>query len=327
MTAATPMLTVAVSTYRRQEGLARLLDALVAQSLPASDFEIVVYDDASGDGTADLVRERAATLKCDIRLIEGERNMGPAHGRNEAWKAGRAPLIAFTDDDCVPASNWLRNGSRYFADRKVGAVVGHVEPAPDQLALLGPFSRTLRVTDARFFATANCFYRRAALEATGGFDERFRRAAGEDTDLGIRTADAGWTAAYADDALVHHDVRRSEFRAASREAWSKWVDLALVVRKHPQIRKTLLYRRLFWKKSHALLILALLGIAVAAAVPSNAALWALVSCLPYLWHRLVEAPRAVGVRAFATVPGGLLLDLMEIVAMVRSSLRYRRLIL
>ena len=322
-----PKLTVAVSTYRRQAGLARLLDALSAQDLPPADFEVVVYDDASGDGTAELVRQRAATAKYQLRVIEGDHNMGPAHGRNAAWQAATAPLIAFTDDDCVPATDWLRNGMRHFAGPEVGAVVGHVEPAPSQLDNLGPFSRTLRVTDARFFATANCFYRRSVLEAASGFDERFRRAAGEDTDLGLRVTDAGCTAVFADNALVHHDIRRSEFRAAAREAWSKWVDLALVVRKHPSIRRTLLYRRLFWKKSHALLLAALVGVAVAATLRTPPAFLALFFCLPYLWHRLIEAPRSLGGAAFATLPGGFVVDLLEVFAMVRSSLRYRRLIL
>jgi GT2 family glycosyltransferase len=112
----------------------------------------------------------------------------------------------------------------------------------------------LSAHDARFFATANCFYRRRALEQTDGFDERFRRAAGEDTDLGLRALALGGRAAYAADALVHHDVRPSEWRAAANEAWRKWIDLALVVRKHPEIRGTLLYRRVFWKRSHAVLL-------------------------------------------------------------------------
>jgi GT2 family glycosyltransferase len=298
-----------------------LLAALAAQDLPAVEFEVVVYDDASGDGTAELVRQHAKSMKCKVRLIEGERNMGPAHGRNTAWRAARAPLVAFTDDDCVPATDWLRNGSRAFSDPTVGAVVGHVEPAPDQLHLLGPFSRTLRVTDARFFATANCIYRRDALEAVDGFDERFRRAAGEDTDLGLRMIEVGWTAGYAADALVHHDVRASDLRAAMREAWLKWIDLALVVRKHPQIRNTLLYGRVFWKKSHALLLLAVLGAIASAFVP-----WAGLLAAPYVYYRLWSLPLAGGLRRLTTFPGALLLDLLEVGAMLRGTARYRTLI-
>jgi GT2 family glycosyltransferase len=317
-----PRISVAVSTYRRPDRIMRLLQALAKQTLPPGDFEVVVYDDASGDDTVEQVRRAAAALPYSLRLVEGEENRGPASGRNVAWRAGLAPLVAFIDDDCVPDPGWLAAGLAAFDANPVGAVVGHVEPAPDQLNLQGPFSRTLRVTDARFFATANCFYRREALEAADGFDERFRRAAGEDTDLGLRVMAAGWTTSYSADALVHHDVRPSSFRASAREAWSKWVDLALVVRKHPQVRRTLMYRRVFWKKPHALLLLALAGAIAAAFLP-----WLALLALPYVYHRLRSAPLAGGTRRITTFPGALALDLLELGAMVRSTARYRTLVI
>jgi GT2 family glycosyltransferase len=315
--------TVAVSTYRRTERLTRLLHALAAQTLPSSRFDVVVYDDASGDGTADAARDLAATLPYPLRVLEGNVNRGPAFGRNQAWRAATADIVAFIDDDCVPDPDWLRAGLERFADPEVVAVVGRVEPAREQLANLGPYARTLSVHDARFFATANCFYRRSGLETSDGFDERFRRAAGEDTDLGLRVLAQGGRVDYAEDALVHHDIRPSELRAAASEAWRKWIDLALVVRKHPEIRATLLYCRLFWKPSHAWLLLAVAG-AVGAAVLWP---WLALLALPYLNHRVRTAPLARGMRAFAALPGAVLIDLLEIGTMIRSTIRYRTLIL
>jgi GT2 family glycosyltransferase len=313
---------VAVSTYRRLDQIERLLHALAEQSLPAAEFEVVVYDDGSADGTVDAIRALASHLPYSLRVHEGAVNRGPACGRNVAWRVATAPVIAFTDDDCVPQPDWLREGLAYFDDPQVVSTVGRVEPAPDQYADLGPFSRTLSVHDARFFATANCFYRRAALETADGFDERFRRAAGEDTDLGLRVLALGGRAAYAEEAVVHHDIRPSELRAAASEAWRKWIDLALVVRKHPEIRSTLLYRRVFWKPSHAFLLLAIAGAVGAAFWP-----WAGAAVLPYLYFRVRRAPLAGGIRRVTTLPGALILDLLEVGTMVRSTLRYRTLIL
>ena len=313
---------VAISTYRRPDRVIRLLHALAAQAFPASDFEVVVYDDASGDTTVPTIRELAPRLPYSLRVLEGTQNRGPAAGRNQAWRAASAPVVAFTDDDCVPQPDWLSAGLRHFDDPDVVAVVGRVEPSPDQYDDLGPFSRTLSVHDDRFFATANCFYRRDALEASDGFDERFRRAAGEDTDLGLRVLANGGQSRYEPEAVVFHDIRPSELGASAREAWSKWVDLALVVRKHPQIRRTLLYRRVFWKKSHALLWLALLGAVGTVFLPETALLAA-----PYLYYRVVNAPLAGRHRRLTTLPGAVLLDVLELGTMLRSTVRYRTLIL
>jgi GT2 family glycosyltransferase len=318
----TPAVTVAVSTYERPARMTRLLDALAAQTFPSADFEVVVYDDGSSAQSLETVRQAAATAPYRLRLIEGEVNRGPASGRNQAWRAATTPIVAFTDDDCVPTPAWLATGMAAFDDPAVAVAVGRITPAPDQEQLLGPFSRTMRAEDARFFATANCFYRRSALEAVEGFDERFRRAAGEDTDLGLRVLEHGGRAVFVADALVHHDVRPSELRAAAREARTKWIDLPLVVRKHPQVRRELMYRRVFWKKSHALLLLALAGAIAAAWEPLT-----LIALAPYLWHRLWTEPLAHRSGRLRTFPGALLIDALEITTMVRGTLRYRTFVL
>ncbi len=316
-------MSVAVSTYNRPDRVARLLSALAAQTLPAGEFEVVLYDDGSPAEALATVRELVAGVAYPLRLIEGGVNRGPATGRNEAWRATTAPIVAFTDDDCVPTPDWLRNGLTAFEDPAVHVAVGRIDPAPDQLHLLGPFSRTMYASDARFFATANCIYRRAALDTADGFDERFRRAAGEDTDLGLRVLAAGGQVRYVDEAVVHHDVRPSSLRAAARDAGGKWIDLALVIRKHPRVRRELMYRRIFWKKPHALLLLALAGVIAAPWEPLT-----LVALIPYLWHRLRTAPVTRGrMRRFATFPGALLIDAIEIVTMIRSGLRYRTFVL
>src|SRR5207245_2002445 len=102
-------------------------------------------------------------------------------------------------------------------------VVGLTTPPPDQEALAsGPFARALWVREPKFFETCNVFYRRSDLEAIGGFEERFRT--GEDTDLALRVVPDGRAGvAFADGAVVYHDVRRSDFLAAVRETF-RWTD-------------------------------------------------------------------------------------------------------
>lgn len=314
-----PTISVAVSTYRRRHLLPRLVAALEAQTIGAGAIELVIVDDASGDGTSDVLRElAAATSLASMTVIVAERNGGPAVGRNAAWRASSGALVAFTDDDCEPTPAWLESAA---AVAKAGGVaVGQTLPAPDQLAHEGAFSRTLRVTDARFMQTCNVVYPRGILEEMGGFEEALRT--GEDTDLGLRTGEAGHQVDFVPDALVFHDVRPSDLRAKLRES-RNWVDLPLVVRRHPQVRRSHLYRSLFWKKSHPPTIVAVLALPFAFLHPV-----ALVLVAPWLWWRLLREPITTGrAERLYTLPGALLVDVTEVVTMVRGSLRHGALVL
>ena len=114
------------------------------------------------------------------------------------------------------------------------------------------------------------------------------------------------------------------FVAAVRESF-RWVDLPLVVARHPQIRRTLLHRRLFWKPSHPPALLALAGILLAVARRRPLALLLVV---PWVRLRvttlpLTPAPR----RRWLVLPPGLALDLVEVAVMVQGSVRHRTLVL
>src|SRR4051812_19853042 len=100
-----PAASVVVATHNRAELLARLTDALRAQS-DVDAFEVIVVDDGSADATPDVLRriERSWPALRTIRLDE---NRGPATARNAGWRAATAPIVAFTDDDCVPQAGWL----------------------------------------------------------------------------------------------------------------------------------------------------------------------------------------------------------------------------
>lgn len=311
------MVTVAVSTYRRAHLLPRLIAALESQTL-ASRLELVVVDDASGDDTAAVLHSLAESTSFPMKVIVAARNGGPAVGRNLAWRAGSGSIVAFTDDDCVPQPSWLEAG--VAASERPGVVVGRTAPAPDQQGNEGPYSRTLRVDDARFMQTCNVFYFRETLEALDGFAESFRT--GEDTDLGLRAIESGLEATFVPEALVYHDVRPSDLRAKLRESRS-WVDLPLVVRRHPQVRRGYLYRRLFWKRTHPLVILLWLGLAVAPLWPAT-----LVAALPWIWWRLLKEPLVSSISGrLATLAGALLVDSTEVVTMLRGSLRHGALVL
>src|SRR5688572_29764368 len=97
-----PALSVVVPTYMRAELLERLLVTMNDVVAPVGGFEVIVVDDGSTDTTGDVVRRSALP----IRYVRQE-NRGPATARNRGWQMAAAPIVVFTDDDCVPDRRWL----------------------------------------------------------------------------------------------------------------------------------------------------------------------------------------------------------------------------
>lgn len=317
-----PRVAVAVPTHGRARRLGRLVAALEAQTLPHDQFEVLVVDDASPDGTPEILRQLAASTPLRLRVLANPVRRGPAAARNLAWRSSAAPVVAFTDDDCVPDPDWLRAGLAAL-DGQARVVVGRTAPPADQLPLAtAPFSRTMAVDSARFFETCNVFYRRRDLEAAGGFDERFRRPSGEDTHLGLAVTARGVEPVFARDALVLHDVRPGSLAGALRETL-RWVDLPLVLRGRPEARPALVHRLVFWKPTHPPATVAAAGLLLALR-------WrpALVLVVPWLVHRLrTSPPCADPAGRVLALPGALAVDLCEVGVMVRGSLRHRTVLL
>ena len=180
--------------------LPALLDSLSAQTLDRAAFETIVVDNASRDDTAAVARARGATV-----VTEPVPNRSRA--RNAGVRAAQAPLLAFTDADCVASPHWLA-ALLGCADR-APLVAGPVEvttreppSALERFETRWRFGQQAWVRDG-WAATANLLVHRDAFEAIGGFDTAYR-AIGEDADLCLRAARAGHALAYCEDALVLH---------------------------------------------------------------------------------------------------------------------------
>jgi glycosyltransferase involved in cell wall biosynthesis len=227
----TPRLSVVIPTYQRPELLARCLGAVLVQSLDPAAYEVVVVDDGHDEATRRLVEGlRAGRGAPVLRYLRPAQGRGPAVARNAGWRAARAPVVAFTDDDTIPDPRWLEEGERALGDRI--AICGRVvvpplaEPPTDHELM----TRGLASAE---FVTANAFVRRAALVQVGGFDERFRRAWREDSDLQFRLQALG-EVARADAATVLHPVRPERWGVCLRQQRNTYFD-ALLYKKHPQL--------------------------------------------------------------------------------------------
>jgi GT2 family glycosyltransferase len=229
--AAPPRVSAVVPTYNRSDLLARCLAALLAQDLPPDTYEIVVADDAASPATAALVARWAEQAPCAVRYLAVTGTHGPAAARNRGWQAARGDVIAFTDDDCVPRPGWLRAGLAACADG-LAAVAGRVVmPLP---AVPTDYERDAAGLERGEFVTANCFCRRAALTAVGGFDERFPAAWREDSDLHFALLERGARIAPAPEAVVVHPVRPGRW-GISLHQQRKAQHNALLYKKHPAL--------------------------------------------------------------------------------------------
>lgn len=310
-----PAVSVVVPTRDRAGRLSALLSALARQTLPADRFEVIVVDDRSRDDTRAVLRRASGTAPFSLHALAGP-GKGPAAARNAGWRAATAPLVAFTDDDCEPAPRWLEVGTESAAANPGSIIQGRTRPLPREATQLGPLSRTKWIDGpGPWFQTCNIFYPRRLLERAGGFDERFTRPFGEDTDLAWRALALGASVRFEPGALVHHAVARLGPRAFLRAALRD-PDEALVFKRHPRLRREVSRLGIFKSDHHGLLMLA----AVAVVVGRRHAV-AVALTMPYLLHVAARC-RAVP-EGPALVPVVIAHDAIEVLQAGRGAVRHR----
>jgi len=184
--------------------LGRLLDSLDRDDGPAPE-RVVVVDDRPGAESAPLELPRLERLD-PVVVRSGGR--GPAAARNAGWRRCAAPWVCFLDDDVVLGDGWGHRLQRDLAGAPpdVAAVQAVVRvPLPDDRPPSDLERNVAGLQDAAWI-TADMAVRRDVLQVVGGFDERFRRAYREDTELALRVLDAGWRLSTGD-RRTEHPVR------------------------------------------------------------------------------------------------------------------------
>jgi succinoglycan biosynthesis protein ExoM len=211
---AMPEICICIATYRRPEGLDRLLRSLAGLAPDTPEFEVIVVDN-DVDRTADPVVRGAVNDRFALRhLWEPERNISKA--RNCGVRAAQCKFVAFIDDDEAAAPDWLLNLHRGLIADGGDAAFGPVIPRfggtpPRWISELGfyvdrtpPTGTELPWHDA---TTGNVLVRYQAMEALEGlFDEQLGSEGGEDVDLFARLADNGARLISVEDAFVYEDI-------------------------------------------------------------------------------------------------------------------------
>jgi len=316
---------VVIPTRNRAVRLRAALRSLRGQTLGEDEFEVIVVDEASDDGTAELLAEEAERGGLSLRTIRRASPQGPASARNEGWRAATAPLVAFLDDDCEAAPGWLEAGHAAWGGEPLRFVQGPTVPIASEMGEMGPFSYTVDLPEPHpAYPTCNMFYPRELLERVEGFDVAAFPFQGEDTDLAWRAQAAGATPAWAPEARAEHAVVRVGPLGFLRRAHS-WGNAAGLCARHPEFARSRLVYRIFWNPSHyelARLVLAVLLLLPRRLIAVPLALWL---ARPYLTWRLAH-PRT-GKFAPWLLPWYLVVDVVEMAGVLRGSLRHGTLVL
>src|SRR5687767_6197036 len=164
-----------------------LLDALAGVPGPRP-AELILVDDRP---TGEPLRPERHGLP-PVRVVRTGGG-GPARARNLGWRTARTEWIAFLDDDVVPDPDWYDRLDRDLADlpADVAGSQGRVRVPLPQDRRPTDWERGTAGLATSSWITADLAYRRSALAAVGGFDERFPRAFREDSDLALRVMDTG----------------------------------------------------------------------------------------------------------------------------------------
>ncbi len=223
-----PDVSIVIPTCSRKDILGLCLAALARQT--HGEFEVIVVDDESTDGTPEML-ETFARDHSDFpfRWFRNEPRRGANPSRNRGIQESKGEFVAFLDDDCVPADDWLERLMTGFVSDRVAAVTGRVDNAPPsnvyELTLKGTQRVHGKVHASRLVGCNMCIRRDLLLRY--GFDEDRASAQkdasvsgrGDEEGLFLTLRAAGYEQRVIHDAAVEHHhphSRRTFFRQAYR---------------------------------------------------------------------------------------------------------------
>jgi cellulose synthase/poly-beta-1,6-N-acetylglucosamine synthase-like glycosyltransferase len=197
------LISVVIPVYNGAEMLPGCLEALRRQTVAPELYEVIVVDDGSGDGSADVAPGFG------VKAIRRD-HRGAAAARNAGIAIARGDVVLFTDADCAPAPDWIEQMVAPFADPSIVGVKGVYRtrqagllPRFVQLEYEDKYDRMAGCDAIDFVDTYSAAYRRSVL-LEEGFDVTFPAASVEDIELSFRLAAGGHRLVFNPRAVVYH---------------------------------------------------------------------------------------------------------------------------
>lgn len=219
-----PQVSVVVPVYNAETDLPELIDCLKAQTYPADKVEYIIVDNNSSDRTANILQNAAETDAIILRPLSQTQIQSSYAARNTGIRASQSEIIAFTDADCRPDSNWLISLIQPFVKPDVGISVGEIVALPGKTLLEQHAEKqetlsqkhTLANSFCPYGQTANLAIRRQAFREVGLF--RGYLTTGGDADMCWRILrETEWQLEFAENAIVKH-----RHRSTLPELQSQW---------------------------------------------------------------------------------------------------------
>ncbi|TXH35861.1 MAG: glycosyltransferase [Burkholderiaceae bacterium] len=324
---------VVISVQNRSAMLLDCLRGLAAQTLARDQFEVVVIDNCSTQDLSPVIEQARQTWSLQIQTARTSQDRGPAPARNLGVQMAKGAIIAFTDSDCRPVPEWLARGLVAFDDPAVALVSGPVLPKPEQTASFTAKLSFVTVTEHPTFPTANLMVKREAFLAQGGFDislsfrDPLNRATEcADTDLAWRVIKAGHQRRFIPEAVMHHELEEQGLLLWLLEPTRLFL-LPELVRRHPELRQSLLTAGLFFYPRGFLLYLSLM-LCAAVLLWKPELLWALpIGILLRGLIRTKSLNPLMLLRFCARAPLHVLKLMVMNLALLYGSVRFRSLVL
>ena len=206
-----PDFSIIVPSYNRPDEVADCVASLARQDYPRDRFEVIVVDDGSVVSPAAVIEPFRGRL--DVRIYR-QTNAGPSVARNRGAHLARGQLLAFTDDDCKPDTDWLKKLAARFDSTTDPVIIGGevrnalrdnlYATASQMIVELGYAYHNSDPNKARFFTTSNLAVPANHFRQLGGFNESFGKHASEDRELCGRWQHRGYRMIYAPEVVVHH---------------------------------------------------------------------------------------------------------------------------
>lgn len=212
--------TIIIPTYNRKDVLEKCLAALSNQTYPKNNYEIIVIDDGSFDGTEIMMKSYSDDFPCPLKYFRQE-NKGPAAARNVGIKNASGQIILFTGDDIIAQPNFIEEHMKWHElyPQNNTSVLGLITWSTDivitpfmyWLENGGPQFHYWKIKDKKevdskdYFYTSNISLKKNfLLESNHFFDEDFPYAAYEDIELGTRLKQQGLLLKYNKNAVGYH---------------------------------------------------------------------------------------------------------------------------
>lgn len=197
---------VVIPAYNAEKLLPECLSSLSGQTVPRGDYEIIVVDDGSTDGTSGVAGSFPG-----VRVIS-QQNRGPAAARNLGAREAKGGIVLFTDSDCVPERDWIERMLEPFGhDLKLAGAKGRYLTKQRELAarfVQAEYQDKYRLLARHplidFIDTYSAGFRRDIFLRYGGYDTGFPVACAEDVELSFRMSNGGERMVYVPEAVVYH---------------------------------------------------------------------------------------------------------------------------